>query len=114
MEHLKLRNLVLFEFAIKSVDLVIERSIRAFKELALDMGKPSNSLKRGPKFSSNHPWSFFDGTSLDGVCGGGKVLFLFDHHYFSMQLGASRGTNTKDELLALWGLLTVAKEKDIT
>ena len=31
----------------------------------------------------------------------------------SSALGAGGGTNTKEELLALWGLLTVAKMKDI-
>ena len=48
---------------------------------------------------------FFYGASSNFSYGYGMVLSLNKDHYFSLILGGGRGTNTKDELLSLWGLL---------
>ena len=36
------------------------------------------------------------------------VLRLNKNYYFTLRLGGGIGTNTKDELLSLWGLLKFA------
>jgi hypothetical protein len=53
---------------------------------------------------------FFDGTVANGFCGVGFVL-KFSHH-FSMHayFGGGKGTNTRDKIIALWGLLWLARK----
>lgn len=36
---------------------------------------------------------------------GGMVLRLNEEHYFTISMGGGKRSNTKDELLSLWGLL---------
>ena len=48
----KIRNLVFFEVSTKSADVVVERFLKAFKELGFDPSKLAKSLKRGPFFFS--------------------------------------------------------------
>ena len=36
------------------------------------------------------------------------VLYLNKDHYFTLRMGGGFGTNTKSELLSLWGLLQFA------
>ena len=48
---------------------------------------------------------YFDGPALRGLCGGGMVLKFFESHIFQHLMGCGVGTNTRVELLALWGLL---------
>ena len=97
----KIRNLIFFESAAKSVDVVVEILLKSFKELGPIPSKLEKSLKRGPNFPPNCPWICFYGACLNGHCGGGIAIFLSDIHYLAIQLGASRGTNSKAELLTL-------------
>lgn len=52
---------------------------------------------------------FFDGTKQKRCCGAGMVILLDTHHYFRLRMGVGRGTNSRAELLALWGLLFFVK-----
>ena len=51
---------------------------------------------------------FFDGVEKDGMCGAGMVIMLHMEHSFWLRMDVGRGTNTRSELLALWGLLLFA------
>lgn len=42
------------------------------------------------------------------------VIYLVDSHHFYLQMGVGVGTNTIDELLALWGLHYFAKMKGLS
>lgn len=95
------------------MDLVVDRSIRAFKQIATDVGKPMKTVKRGPSLHSLFPWIFFYGECLDGSCGCGIIIHVSDQHFFSINLAAGRVSNTRAELIAFWGLLVVAKDKNI-
>lgn len=60
-----------------------------------------------------YPLGYFDGAAQGGLCGAGMVLKLIaDHEYHRMFL-AGVGTNTRAELLALWGLLSFARNLNI-
>lgn len=91
----------------------MDRSVRDFKEIAHELGNPMKFLKRGPSFHSHFPWSYFDGACLEGVCSCGFIIFLSNQHFFSIKLEADRGTNIRDEMIALWGILAVETGKDL-
>lgn len=76
---------------------MVERIVRAFKEILTEVGKPKRTIKRGPFFLNNIPWCFFDGACLsrEGICGCGIVINLTDQHSFQIQLGTSTCTNTR-------------------
>ena len=48
---------------------------------------------------------FFDNASLKSSCGCGMVLSLNKDNYFTLCLCEGKGTNTKAEIMSLWGLL---------
>ena len=51
---------------------------------------------------------YFDGASNLNHCGCGMVLVLNKDHFFNLCMGGSLGSNTKAELLSLFGLLHFA------
>ena len=56
---------------------------------------------------------FFDGAQQDGLCGAGMVIRIRNNLSYRLWMGVGKGTNTKAELLALWGLLYFAKKMNI-
>ena len=56
---------------------------------------------------------YFDGATSKGLSGGGMFLKLNYEHPFLLWMGCGSGSNTKVELLALWGLLQFANYKGI-
>lgn len=70
---------------------------------------------RDPNFNKDLAWIMFDGACQGclGKCGAGMTLYLNDNHYFHLKLGVGVGTNTRVELIALWGFLSFSKSKDI-
>ena len=57
---------------------------------------------------------YFDGASNHDICGCGIVLFLSKEHFLQIRLGGSLGSNTKDELLSLYGLLLIASHLGVS
>ena len=55
---------------------------------------------------------YFDDVANDGRCGAGMVLLVNDSLSFRLLMNVGSGTNTKSELLALWGLLFFAFHKN--
>ena len=49
--------------------------------------------------------AFFDGPVKDELCGVGMVVTMDLNHAFLLHMDASCGTNTRSELLAMWGIL---------
>lgn len=60
-----------------------------------------------------YPIGFFGGAAQLGVGGAGMVIKLSDNHFFHLRMGAGRGSNTRSKLLALWGLLWFAENRNI-
>ena len=56
---------------------------------------------------------FFDGAQEDGLCGAGMVIRIRNNLFYRLWMEADKETNTKAELLALWGLLYFAKKMNI-
>ena len=61
-----------------------------------------------PNYFDNNPIGFFYGTAERGICGVGIVLNFNTQHFFKAHFDVGVGTNTKAELLGLWGLLSIA------
>ena len=57
--------------------------------------------------------SFFHRDEQKGFCGVGMVITLQINHLYLLRMVMRNGTNTTDELLALWGLLWFAQKKNI-
>ena len=56
----------------------------------------------------NYPVGFFDGASTYGSYGAGFSLCIGLSHFFHVKIGCGKGTNTRVELLALWGISHIA------
>ena len=56
------------------------------------------------------PMVFFDGATAEQVGGDGACIWISEHHILSIKLGYGHSTNTRDELLALWASLYIAKD----
>ena len=106
---------MLFENAKRDSNLTLFKILRAFKEMHKEVAQKSNAIRSSPVFGKDLAWRFFYGAcqGKEGRYGGGMALFLGEKHYFHLQLRASVGTNTRVELLALWGLLFFARSKGI-
>ena len=48
---------------------------------------------------------YFDGAANAGRCGDGMHILVDIFQHFRLHMGTGLGTNTRSELLALWGLL---------
>ena len=55
------------------------------------------------------PCGFFNGAADKNKGGAGFVLHFSSSHNIHFSMGCDRCTNTKAEMMALWGLLTVSK-----
>lgn len=60
------------------------------------------------------PFGFFDVASQSRDCGAGMVLRIVVDHHFHLNMRAGRGSNTRAELVALWGLLHFALVRGIS
>lgn len=107
---------MLFEVAQRDVTLTTFKIIRSFKELYKDEVKKPKVSRLAPIFNKEMAWSFFDGASQgsEGCCGASMILYLDERHFFLLELGATEGSNTHVELLALWGLLFFANSKGLS
>ena len=56
---------------------------------------------------------FFCGREHGGICGARMMIKLKENLSYRLRMGIGRGTNTKAELLALWGLLRFAQDKEL-
>jgi ribonuclease HI len=61
------------------------------------------------------PWGYFDGARQGHPpnCGVGFVMYLSHSHYIHIRYTPEGGTNNRVELVALWTLLEVEKEKNV-
>ena len=62
----------------------------------------------GPEPLKCFPCGFFDGAAAENIGGSGYVIFINDSHFFSFSMGCGRSSNTRAELLACWGILSVS------
>lgn len=56
---------------------------------------------------------YFNGVEQKGECGARVVIKLNMNHCFRLRMAVGLGTNTKTDLVALWGLLWFALQKKL-
>ena len=66
-----------------------------------------------PLYFDGDTVGYFAGVELHGSCGAGMVIQLEVNHSYLLCMNADKGTNTRAELLALWGLLFFARNRGI-
>ena len=64
-----------------------------------------------PYFPSYLAIASFNGSSVDGKCGSGMVIKINDSHFFNRWMGSGVRSNTRTELLGMWGVLFFAEKK---
>ena len=80
----------------------------------LDSGAlPKLRIPRYPVVLTSELVGFFDGVEQNGLCGVGMVIQMECNNAFWICMNVGMGSNTRAELLALWGLLYFAKFWDI-
>ena len=60
------------------------------------------------------PIGFFDGASVNDICGASIFIKMNDHHVYKAYFTGGKGNNMKDELLGLWGLLFLAQKLSLS
>lgn len=58
----KLRDPIFFESAVRDIGFVVEKIVRAYREIVANVGKLLKFIKRYPNFHKNFPWCLFDGS----------------------------------------------------
>jgi len=99
------RNRIIFEDGVARWQIISTKIISAYHELPdFTMPLPRRPLAPNP-IDKSIPWAYLDGAAQEHGCGGGFLLYLFDHHHFKVKLGLGEGTNTYVELITLRHLL---------
>ena len=93
---------------VPNVDFIVTKSLSLFKEFVTDIRISSKKVLHKPLLSLFVGVGFFDGSSKEGRCGSGMAMKL-NEHIFNIWMGGDKGSNTRDELLGLWGILFFAK-----
>jgi hypothetical protein len=83
------------------------------EEFKVDPKVPKPRLLVMPSLDLGILWGFFDGAAQGhpSKCSVGVVLFIIQTHYIHIRYAPRRGTNNKDEMIALWTLLETTKQK---
>lgn len=89
----------------KDLYLVVGSVVKDFKEFVPHMGKHVSRNKKSHIFHKKFPWCFFDGACNNCTFGCGIIINLFYNNAFYLQLGVGVGSNSKAQLLVVWGLL---------
>jgi ribonuclease HI len=68
-----------------------------------------------PTLDYDIPWGYFDGASQGHPpsCRVGVVMFINQNHYIYIRYAPGQGSNNRAELIAMWTLLEMTKQKDI-
>ena len=106
----KTRNNIIFENIDPNIPRLCNRICLETSTHLAPHPKNYRSRNIGPPPRTRFPVAFFDGVVVASLGGAGIVIWLNDHHLFSITLGCGPSTNTRVELLALWALLSVAKD----
>ena len=109
------RNREIFENHLVNIHFVINKITTSFQEQKTSSRTPKVKVLKDPSFSFEYHSSFFYGEcqGIQRDCGEGMIIYLYLSSYYKLKLGVGGGTNTKVELLALWGLIFYANQKGI-
>ena len=82
-----------------------------------DWLKPSKIQKcrvlHHPFFPEGCPIGYFDGAEQNGVCGAGYIIRINNQEVIKGWMKAGIGTNTREKVLSLWALLSVAGRRGV-
>jgi ribonuclease HI len=111
------RNKAIFENKHVSIAHISLQCINIFS--AFPQKSTSSSTPRitpPPTINSEVPWAFFDGAAQrsPSIGGAGGILHVSQSHSFSFSAGLGEATNNFSELMALYLLLLLALENNIT
>ena len=102
-----MRNKVLFENSVPCVTTCFIKALSFYKEYKGNDIQIIPKLLHAPVLSHTLAVGYFDGAAQNNVCGCGMVIWISKDHFFSLCMGGGSGSNTRAELLSLWGLLYV-------
>ena len=105
-------NLALFEGRSLDAYVVSSRIIAYFYEFHKDKFSSDDKVVcySLPNLFENFPVGFFDGTTSNGFYGAEFVLNFSQHFSVHASFGGGKRTNTKVEIVALWGFLWLARK----
>ena len=84
--------------------------LSSWDQLKTDKKPPGDLSKHYFPHGVSYPEGSFDGASQHSICGYGSWLLLSPYCHYKLYWNGGGGTNTKAEVLALWGLLLFASQ----
>jgi hypothetical protein len=102
------RNSPLFEEDRASTASVIH-TIMGWLGRTKEINQPSIKSKNPPLLKNGRPLGWFDGVAQRGgqICRAGGVIRVNNHTKYKWMLNCGPGTNTREELLGVWPLLSL-------
>jgi ribonuclease HI len=104
----KYRNKILFENMLRQDSRIVTNILLSISELNEACEVDNMEVMFNPIYFDDSPIGFFDGASVDGVCGIGFFLKINPDHLFRGHFAGGKGNNMKEEIMGLWGLLHFA------
>ena len=90
------------------------KGINLFKEYQGMVKKKNPNILYSPTHNLSSTVGYFDGASMNGLCGCGVILMLNSDGLFRLSMRGGNGSNTRSQLLGLWGILKFDSLNDIT
>lgn len=103
------RNRLIFNGFHPNVDLLLARILPRQTIASSPPIRDCIGVPPCPTGSVMYPIGFFDEAAQQGIYGAGMIIKLSSTHTFHLCMGVGQGSNTRSELLALWGLLRFAE-----
>lgn len=104
------RNRAIFEEERPCLRASFHLAMKVIKDYMHELVGKRNRDRCTFTFDCQKPVGFFDGSSIDGYCAIGGVIYINMGHYITLIMDVGIGTNTKAELLDSWCILTVARD----
>lgn len=103
------RNAIIFEGHRQLLEVVRRKVLKSIEEFAIDPGEVKVKSLINPSFFGNYDVGFFDGVATKEQSGMGIVVKVSPSHFFKAHMVVGTGTNIREKLLALWGLLFLSQ-----
>lgn len=113
LEILRWRNMILFENFREHTIQVVDRIIEWYQLSMENRKNTTSTISKNPSPRDIYPATFFIGAAQRDVCGCGFWVRISKEQEFWVHWGFGRGTNMKDEIIAVWGLLFFTSYLDI-
>lgn len=113
MGRLECPNIAIFQHAWVDPQAACSKALAWLHSYGSFSNKVRTRIIPVPFLVQHSTVGYFDGAAHGGFCGAGMMIRIQPDITYILGLGIGRGTNTRAELLALWGLLRFAKDIDL-